>query len=43
MKKYWLFVSLVILANLFIFIFLSKQLEDYVVGNIIEANTQLNN
>lgn len=41
--KYWLFVSLVVIANFIIFIFLSKQLETYVVNTIIESSKQSNN
>ena len=41
--KYWLFVSLVVIANFIIFIFLSKQLETYVVNTIVESSNQLKN
>ena len=34
--KYWIFISVAIIANILIFIFLSKKLESYVIDSVVE-------
>lgn len=33
-NKYWIFVSICIIMNILIFIFMSNKLESYVIGSI---------
>jgi len=35
-NKYWIFIAICIIGNIFIFIFLSNKLESYVTDSIIE-------
>ncbi|MFA5773725.1 MAG: hypothetical protein WC908_03590 [Candidatus Paceibacterota bacterium] len=35
-NKYWIFIAICIVGNIFIFIFLSNKLESYVTDSIIE-------
>jgi len=37
-NKYWMFIAMAIIANIFIFVFLSNKLESYVVDTIVEKN-----
>lgn len=36
-NKYWIFIAICIIGNIFIFIFLSNKLENQIIKNIVES------
>ena len=40
-NKYWIIVSILTIANIFIFIFLSKNLEKKVIDDMVQNQTYL--
>lgn len=42
-NKYWIFIALCIIGNIFIFVVFSHKLESYVAGNLIDNQKVLQN